>query len=867
MDSIKIAVRLSTAPQQLYAVFRHEWRQLIYSPLIYVFQAGFLILLSAAIFLIADFYASDEASIRPMLIFLPWVALLLVPSLAMRAWTDEPGDRGLELTLSLPLPLWCVVGGKFVAGAAVLLMVLVFTTPFLATVAYLGDPDPGVVFAGYLAAALLLLSFYSIALFAAAVMREPVGAFVLGVAFLFFFLLLGWDVFGRLLRDQIPSTVYGALTGFSPKFWLDRLSRGYIEFAGLFYFLAMPLLFLAASAMVIKARSQNLSVTIKAIRSLLATLGFVAGFSVLLTGAREIPLGIDLTSEKEFTLHQGTLDVLKKLPDDVEIDFYWSEREVSVPARIKSHARRIRDHLQMIADRSNGRVSIRIFDPEPDSEEEEVALAIGLQKVPMSSGDSFFLGAAVRHEKRVGTIPYFDIRRERLFDYDVALALNGLTKNRTVKLGILSSLLQSRNVLDIRPGLSFISQLKQAYDIAIIPSFTSDFPDNLDVLLVIDATILQRDMLYQIDQFVMRGGSLIVMMDPRVRFNPSSNTVTPQPSEEINDISDILLKYGVRYQGEQVVGDLNLASFVADRQQRRLTYPYWMRIRKEGLSDSHPVTANLNEVFFAEAGSLSIVAKDRGMPIVSTTKKSGGLQRNAFASGRQPAELAAEFQPDGKSRIIAAMLRGPFASAFGDTEDSRPVAVDEKRHLDQSTGSPVVFVVADTDWLFDPFSLQKIELNSRVVVRPLNDNLTFLLNMVEYASGDPALIAMRSRGQLYRPFKRVTELFTQEQQRYREQEAKLVQKISNVEAEIALIPSAAGVENVDQLPKTIRSKIRELQRELLPVRQNLREIRFKIRIGVQQLGQSLTLINMLAGPLLVLAFGIGANMFRRRVSN
>ncbi len=863
MTGIQVAEHKSTASGALYAVFRHEWRQLIFSPLTYVFQAGFLIFLSACIFLIADFYASDEASIRSMLTFLPWVALILVPALAMRAWSDEPGDRGIELTLSLPVPLWSIVGGKFLAGAAVLLLVLVFTTPFLATVAYLGNPDPGVVFAGYLAAALLLLSFYAIALFAAAVMREPVGAFVLGVAFLFFFLLLGWDVFGRLLRDQIPATLYGAIAGFSPKFWLDRLASGYIELAGIFYFLAMPLLFLAATAMVIKARGKSQTIGVKAMRSMVAMLGFVAGFAVLLAVTREIPAGLDLTSEREFTLHQGTLDVVNKLPSGVEIDLYWSESEASVPAAIKSHARRIRDHLQTIASRSNGRVSINIHDPLPDSEGEEEALAAGLHKVPMSSGDSFFLGATLRHEKRAGAIPYFDIRRARLLDYDVALALNGLAKSQVAKVGILSSLLQSQNVSQIRPGLSFISQLKQAYDIAIIPHFTAELPDNLDVLLIIDATILQRGMLYQIDQFVMNGGSLIVMMDPRVRFNPASDAVTPQPSQEINDISDLLLKYGVRYQGEQVTGDLNLASFVADKQQRRLSYPYWMRIRQDGLADTHPVTANLNEVFFAEAGSLSIVAEDQAMPIVSTTEKSGGLGREAFISGK-PEELAAKFQPDGKSRIIAATLRGPFKSAFGVNTASRPATADGKKHLDRSTGTPIIFAVADADWIFDPFSLQRVEMNGRVAIRPLNDNLTFLLNMIEYASGDPALIAIRSRGQLQRPFTRVAALFSQAQQRYREQEGELVRKISNVETEISKIPSAAGVERIDQLPKSIRLKIRELQRELLPVRKNLREIRLKIRNDVERLGRRLTLINLLTGPFLVLGFGALAVALRRR---
>ncbi len=115
------------------AVLRHELRVLLFSPLTYIFQVGFLVALGVCTFLIADFYATDEASIRPMLIFLPWVALIMVPALAMRAWADEHNDGAPELTLTLPLRLPAVVLGKFLAGYLVLLITLAFTTPLVAT--------------------------------------------------------------------------------------------------------------------------------------------------------------------------------------------------------------------------------------------------------------------------------------------------------------------------------------------------------------------------------------------------------------------------------------------------------------------------------------------------------------------------------------------------------------------------------------------------------------------------------------------------------------------------------------------------------------------------------------------------------------
>lgn len=841
------------------AVFRHEWRQLVCSPLTYIFQIGFLAALAICIFLIADFYASDEASIRPMLVFLPWIALVFVPALAMRSWVDAPGDRAIELTLTLPAPVWSVVLGKFLAGSAILLVTLLFTAPFAATVAYLGEPDPGVVFSGYLAAALLLVSFYAIAVFAAALMREQVGAFVVGLSLLFVSLLLGWDVFARLLRDQIPATLYGAITSFSPKFWLDRIASGHIEAAGLLYFCLIIATALFATVLAARLRHVGSIDARAALRGGALAAGLIAALAVAITVAREIPFAADLTAEKEFTLHAGTREIIGKAPEGIEIVLYWSESEASVPAAIKSHARRIRSQLRTIAHNSNGRIALQTADPQPDSETELEALAGGLRRVPMTSGDHFFLGATFTHGRRAGRISYFDIRRERLLDYDIALALNALSRTKTPSIGILSPLLQSENASQDRAGLSFLNELRRAYDIAVIPHFKDALPEGLDVLLLIDATILRREMLYEVDQFVMNGGSLIVMMDPRLRFNRQSDAVNPEPSEEINDISDLLARYGITYQGEGIVGDMNLASLVADDQQRRLSYPYWLRIGQDGLSDAHAVTADLNEVFFAEAGALAVTAPERGIALVTTTSQSGTHDR-ADVQDKTPGQLAAKFKPDGKKRIIAATLRAPFASAF----KMPPDHADGTKHRAASSGTPSVFVIADADWIFDPFSLQRAQVGDRVIVRPLNDNLAFLLNITEFASGDPALIAIRSRGRTQRPFTRVAELFKDVQATFREKEAQLASRIAGVEAEIAKIPQAVGVAAPDKLPENIKAQIRQLRIDLVPIRRELREIRLKSREQVDRLGRRLTVINLTAGPLLVLLFALLVRFWRAR---
>jgi ABC-2 type transport system permease protein len=843
------------------AVFRHEFRQFLASPLTPIFQIGFLGSLAACIFLVADFYATDEASIRLLLVFLPWIALVFVPALAMRAWSEGPGDRGSELMLTLPIPLATVVVGKFLAGYAVLLITLIFTAPFVATLYYLGQPDPGVIVAGYLAAALLLGAYYGFCLFAAALTREPVGAFVVGVAGLATFTFLGWDTLGRLLAARLPSTLIDTLILLSPLTWVDALARGVIEPAGVVYFGLAAILALAGAAWVVGAGRHGRIPVLAAARGGALALGLVVALAAVVRLAALVPAGIDLTAEKEFTLHDGTKQVLVRLPNAVHATLYWSAGQANVPAAIKTHARRVKDLLTSLADRSHGRLSLTVVDPAPDSDAELAALRDGVQRVPMSSGDFFYFGAVFQHGSRVGRIPYFDLRRDRLAEYDIAVVLQGLSRPRTPKVGILSPLLPPAAARDNVPGLSFLAEIKRAYDAAFIPFFQETLPDGLDVILAIQTTILKPEMLYALDQFVMKGGSLIVLLDPFVRSDRGSNTVSPQPSAEANDISDLLLAYGMRYVGH-VVGDASLAAPVTDENQQRLTYPYWLRIGPEGLSATHPVTASLNEVFFVEPGEFVLVDKGRAAALVTTTERSGAVPRIGFGD-HAPQKLAAAFAADRQRRTLAAAAHGPFASAFATPPANAPATA----HLARASRGGLVFAIADVDWLFDDYALQATEIGGQTVVRSLNDNLTLLLNLVEFASGDPALIAMRSRGQLQRPFTRVAALFKNVESQYHEEESALSRRIAEVESRLAQIVKETGAANIEQLPDYLKKDIYRIQEGLLPLRQKLRDVRRHIREEVDRLGRIVIVVNLLAGPALVVAFAGVVAMARRRESS
>ena len=210
--------------------------------------------------------------------------------------------------------------------------------------------------------------------------------------------------------------------------------------------------------------------------------------------------------------------------------------------------------------------------------------ATGMRRVAMTSGDAFFLGVALRHGERRLPMPYLDVERARLLEYDIAYALSVLVRERVPRVAVLSPLIAPSAVETGREGLSFLDELRATSDLAVVPYFADTLPDDLDVLVVIDAPVLKRAMLHAIDRFVARGGALVVLLDPFARFNPASQRTRPAPSEDLDDITDLLAAFGMRFDVGEVVGDEAFAAPVSIGGSGAVGYPFWIQVPEAGLS-------------------------------------------------------------------------------------------------------------------------------------------------------------------------------------------------------------------------------------------------------------------------------------------
>jgi ABC-2 type transport system permease protein len=236
------------------AVFRREFASYFATPLAAVFLVIFLVLAGAFTFYLGSFFETNQADLQPFFRFHPWLYLLLAPALAMRLWAEERKSGSLELLLTLPLSTWQAVLGKFLAAWAFLGLALALTFPMWITVAWLGDPDHGVIFAGYLGSWLMAGAFLAIGSCVSATTRSQVIAFVLTVLVCLLLLLAGFPLALDLVRGWAPQALVDAVSGLSFLTHFHAIGRGVLDLRDVLFFLLSIVAWLAATGIVIELK-------------------------------------------------------------------------------------------------------------------------------------------------------------------------------------------------------------------------------------------------------------------------------------------------------------------------------------------------------------------------------------------------------------------------------------------------------------------------------------------------------------------------------------------------------------------------------------------------------------------------------------
>ncbi|MBI4360093.1 MAG: ABC transporter permease [Candidatus Jacksonbacteria bacterium] len=229
-------------------IFKKELRAYFNSPIAYIFLIVYLTVSNWLFF--GRFFMEGQAVLRPFFALLPWIFLIMIPSLTMRLWADEKRSGGIELLMTLPLKDYEAVLGKFVSALAMLGITLVLTLPTAFTVIALGDVDGGEVVGGYLGALLLGGTIIAFGAFMSSLTRNQIVAFLLTIVFSFILLIIGADYTLAPFSGFFASVLNFA--SFLPHY--EALTTGLIDGGDVVYFLGCIFLFLFLNTKVLESR-------------------------------------------------------------------------------------------------------------------------------------------------------------------------------------------------------------------------------------------------------------------------------------------------------------------------------------------------------------------------------------------------------------------------------------------------------------------------------------------------------------------------------------------------------------------------------------------------------------------------------------
>ena len=338
--------------------------------------------------------------------------------------------------------------------------------------------------------------------------------------------------------------------------------------------------------------------------------------NVLFRGAR-----VDLTENNLYTLSSGTTQILGELKEPINLYFYFSDKGTQSLPQLRTYATRVRELLEEMAARSNGNIHLDVIDPLPFSEDEDRATAYGLQAVPVSAdGESIFLGlAGTNSTNGQSVIPFLQPNKESFLEYDVAKLIHELATPKKPVVGLISGLPMGAGfdpqTRQMTSPWAVRQQMSQLFDVRELNAGGLHTIDpEISVLMLVHPKALSDDAQYAIDQFVLRGGHLMVFVDPNAELDTSgADPQDPQAAmfaDHSSDLPTLFKAWGIEFDHSSVVLDRTLAVPVSMGQDgRAVRHPGIIGLAAADLSHDDVVTANLDSVNVSSAGAFGQIGR------------------------------------------------------------------------------------------------------------------------------------------------------------------------------------------------------------------------------------------------------------------
>lgn len=583
-------------------------------------------------------------------------------------------------------------------------------------------------------------------------------------------------------------------------------------------------------------------------------------------------LQLDLTEGRLYTLSDGTRSVLKEIEEPITIRLFFSKLLGEQSPQHANYFKRVKELLGQYVKISNGKVVLKIYDPEPFSDAEDMAVASGVKGVPINQeGELGYFGlSAYNSTDDEGLIGFLSPDRETFLEYDVTKLIHSIATPSKPVIGILSSLPINGGMgprAAQQPRWAIVDQLSEFFEVLPLPREMINVPKDVDILMLVHPKGLRPEMKYSIDQFVLKGGRVLLFVDTNAEL--AARPGGQNTNDTVSEFDDLLTAWGVTLVKDKVAGDMQTARRVNIEQGGKIiatNYVAWLSLTPDNMASEDVVTGELQLINVGSAGILEPIegAATAFSPLLQTSAQSMEIDRTKVLMRPDVVELFRTFKPENKKLTIAARISGKAKTAF---PDGPPEGISEKDMLtppltEATTGINVI-VVADTDFLTDRLWVDRQDVFGNMTLIPHANNGDFVINAVDNLSGSDALIDLRGRNLSQRPFLLVNEIRRDAEMQYRNKEKELQDKLIDIRAKLNKVLGREDASGEVIMNAQEKETVDKFRREMTSIRKELRDVQLALRQDIDQLDSWLKFINIAAIPLILLIISVIAGTRRQ----
>ena len=755
----------------MYSLFRKEIKTFLGSLIGYLVIVVFLLVTGLFLWVFPGMYNIPDngyATLDGLFLLAPWVYLFLVPAITMRSFADEKRAGTIEILLTHPVTDFQLVLAKFLAGLTLVAFSLLPTLLYFLSVYLLGNPvgsiDVGATWGSFIGLFFLAVIYVAIGVFASSLTDNQIVSFIMamGLSFVFY---LGLDF---VASSGVPYILEQLLSWFSINNHYLSISRGVVDLSDMVYFTGMALFFLYITGILL--RKGNLKLRKTKINLTIFTVSLLAVFFV----STNFLFRADLTSDKRFSLSDVSKEIASDINGIIEIEFFL---EGELEPGLQKLQREVFEKIAVLNAYSPKPIRLKIIDPygfnnsQKREEFQNQLIEKGIKPISFSrktdqevSFRYIFPGAIIRSGEKEAAVNFLknnpDFSYEMNFnhsiesvEFELINAFQNLTRAKKSTIAFLEGHgeFNQFEVLDFTNALASDFNVKRLTTLSIQAD-----PLAIDVLIVAGPKepFSEKDK-FIIDQFVMRGGKVVWLIDPvQVSLDSlSSGYQTFSFPREIN-LDDLLFKYGVRLNYE-LLQDVDCAQLMVNTapagNQAQWTLHPWYYSPLLIPVDNHPLSRNLNRIYTEFISSVDTVSGNKNL------KKSVILTTSPYARRvKSPSSVSLENIKNPPARElftqafipVGVLVEGEFTSVFENRMIENLGITVTDFQTKSKFGKMVVIgdaglIANKVNYSQQPPQIQ--ELGYDRVSKQTFGNKEFLLNTIYYLNDETGIMQLRSR--------------------------------------------------------------------------------------------------------------------------